>query len=360
MAFAAMTLTACQQNSFKIEGTADGFEEGDTLYISNDMNEGTPIDSVIIKDGKFSYSGSSDSISLWMIYSKNQPFLNVVFFNEPGTITATLAQDPGKSRIAGTKSNDGWQQLNDMTTQFSEKMQQLAEPLYAGDLTEEQQKVLLDSLNDIQADMNKCVVKIAEENIDNELGLFILTNFTSDDDSFDNAKRRELIDRLPAKARERKEVKELEKIIEVSSTTDKGQKLKNFDLSTPEGGQLSLMEEIGQHKVTILDFWASWCGPCREEMPHMKSLLGQYQEKGLGVIGISVDDDEDAWKKAIQELGLSWKQTRDSTKEKELSIAALFQVQAIPYMVVVGQNGTILEKGLRGEELQQFIAEQLK
>lgn len=359
MALAAMALTACQQNSFKIDGTAEGFEEGDTLFITNDMNEGTPVDTLIVHEGKFSYKGESDSIGLWMVYSKKQPFLNVTFFNEPGTIVATLAQDPGKSLIAGTKANDGWQKLNDMTARFTEKMQQLAEPLYTGDLADEQQKALLDSLNALQADMNKSVVRIAEDNIDNELGLFILTNFSSDDESFDNAKRRELIDRLPAKTRERKVVKELEEMLKASASTEKGQKMKPFTLPTPDGGKLSIMDEIGRHELTILDFWASWCGPCREEMPRMKSLYEQYQEKGLGIIGISVDEDEDAWKKAIDELQLSWTQTRD-TKEKDASIASCFQVQAIPYMVVVAKDGTILEKGLRGEPLQQFVAEKLK
>ena len=122
------------------------------------------------------------------------------------------------------------------------------------------------------------------------------------------------------------------------------------------GKPLVLRKEIDRHTITILDFWASWCGPCREEMPNVKHLLDTYASKGLGVIGISVDQNKDGWAAAVSDLGLSWPQVNDEKGE----LSALFNVEFIPYIVVADNEGNILKTNLRGQPLENFIAEKLK
>ena len=119
------------------------------------------------------------------------------------------------------------------------------------------------------------------------------------------------------------------------------------------------MDEVKKHKVTVIDFWASWCGPCRQEMPFMMQMYDKLQSKGLGIIGISLDNDKDAWVKGTEALGFTWPQMSD-LKGWENEIAQHFQVTSIPHTIVVDQKGTILRRGLRGEELEAFVAEQLK
>lgn len=91
----------------------------------------------------------------------------------------------------------------------------------------------------------------------------------------------------------------------------------------------------------------------------MKELYANYKDKGLGIVGISLDEDGDAWMEAIKELGLTWPQMSD-LKGWQCEAGQMFQVNAIPFMAIVDQNGTIIQKGLRGQELEQFISEQLK
>ena len=119
------------------------------------------------------------------------------------------------------------------------------------------------------------------------------------------------------------------------------------------------MSEVKKNKVTILDFWASWCGPCREETPFMVSLYEKYHNKGLGIVGISLDQDHDAWTKGIADLGITWPQISD-LKYWQSAAAEMFQVRSIPYMVVVDQQGVILNKNIRGEQLEKFVSEQLQ
>jgi len=123
--------------------------------------------------------------------------------------------------------------------------------------------------------------------------------------------------------------------------------------------EISLMAEVKKNKITVIDFWASWCGPCRQEMPFMIQMYDKYQSQGLGIVGISLDENIDAWVKGTEALGFTWPQMSD-LKGWENEIAQHFQVTSIPHTIVVDQSGKILRRGLRGEQLELFVAEQLK
>lgn len=130
----------------------------------------------------------------------------------------------------------------------------------------------------------------------------------------------------------------------------------DFVLAMQDGVEMNVLEEVKNHEVTILDFWASWCGPCCAEMPNMVSIYKNYQEKGLGIIGISLDQDYDAWTTAIEELGITWPSLLDTDGD----IATKFNIEYIPYTIVVDSKGTILATNLRGDELKKFVEEQFK
>ena len=129
----------------------------------------------------------------------------------------------------------------------------------------------------------------------------------------------------------------------------------DFTLSTPEGTPLSIMSEVSKNKITILDFWASWCQPCMREMPFMKELYAKYHSKGLGIVGISLDTEREAWQQAISRLGIEWPQVSDLLGW-DSKPAREFEVNSIPHIIIVDYSGDIIEIGLRGEELQKFIS----
>lgn len=131
----------------------------------------------------------------------------------------------------------------------------------------------------------------------------------------------------------------------------------NFTARTPEGDTLSLYSVKG--KVKLIDFWASWCGPCRKENPNVLKMYQKYHPKGLEIISVSLDDKEQAWKKAIDEDGLIWKHVSELAGQQS-QIAQMYLLRTIPYTILLDENNVIIDKNLRGSQLQKKVAELLK
>ena len=347
---------ACQSNSYKISGSVEGMNDGDTLFLTRDLQTGLPSDTLLVSEGKFSFSGVADSTMLCMVYSAANNEINAPFFIEPGNITIHLSQQPGASTVGGTMCNNEWQQMNDSVMSIGREINRIAEHIYGSNLPEDEQQQGMQQMEQLNKRFVNCVVRFAERNADNEFGYFLLTYYP--DEVIDHPTRKRLIEKLPAALRQRPAMKQIEQQLAEAEKTAEGATISDFSQPTPNGEMLSVMNEIGKSQVTILDFWASWCGPCRQEMPEMIKLYNDFKDKGLGIIGISLDNEKDAWMMAIDKLQLTWPQMSD-LKGWENAAAQMFNVTSIPHTIVVDQQGKILRRGLRGEQLRQFIETQL-
>ena len=166
-----------------------------------------------------------------------------------------------------------------------------------------------------------------------------------------------LLDKFKKGAPDSKYTKEFDKMWSLRKSLMIGGKAPEFELSTAAGKVVKLSDFKG--KVVLIDFWASWCGPCRQENPHVIALYEKYKGKGFDVFGVSLDDDKEAWLTALKKDGIPYTQVSD-LKGWESSIAALYQVEAIPATFLLDKEGKIVAKGLRGEELEMKVAELLK
>ena len=354
---AVLALTACHSNTYKISGAVEGLNDGDTLFITNDLQTGIPTDTLIVKDGKFELSGETDSTYLCMVYSEKRNELNAPFFIEPGNISIKLVETPGASRVGGTKCNEQWQELNDSVMTIGKEINRIAEHIYGNTVDEMEQQKGMDQIEKLNQRFSAIVVKTTEKNIKNEFGYFLLTYYP--EELIDNQTRMKLIDKLPDEKQKRPAIQKMLANLKQASESAEGMTIKDFTQPGLDGTPVSLLGEVSKSKITVIDFWASWCGPCRQEMPFMVELYDKYKDKGLGIIGISLDEDSDAWKAATQQLNIPWVQMSD-LKGWENVIAKHFCVTSIPHTIVVDQQGKILKRGLRSEKLEEFVIGQLK
>ena len=151
--------------------------------------------------------------------------------------------------------------------------------------------------------------------------------------------------------------KKVETCLALRERTDVGQAAPDFTVQTPDGGKLTLYDVKG--KVKLLDFWASWCHPCRELNPELIALYEKYHDKGLEIVGISLDNDKDAWVKAIRDDKLPWLQGSDLGDGFRSPTAQLYGVFSVPASYLLDENNRIVAKYLRGEALERKVAEML-
>lgn len=135
-----------------------------------------------------------------------------------------------------------------------------------------------------------------------------------------------------------------------------GQPYLDFTQETPEGTLLSLSELVGKSKLLLVDFWASWCGPCRKENPHVVAVYNEYHEKGFDILGVSLDMKKENWIKAIEDDGLIWHNVSDLNYWNNAA-AQDYAVSSIPSNVLINGEGIIIAKDLRGEDLRKKVEE---
>ena len=146
----------------------------------------------------------------------------------------------------------------------------------------------------------------------------------------------------------------LKKRINGAGSFDEGAVAPDFTQKTPEGEDLKLSDLRG--KIVLVDFWASWCGPCRRENPHVKKLYEKYNHRGFEILGVSLDRREYSWKQAIEKDGLEWYHVSDLKGWKN-EVAKLYSVSSIPHTILLDQEGRIIARKLRAAQLEQVLAQ---
>ena len=359
LAAGAALLTACQPaNTYKIDGTVTGLNDGDTIYLQEMAGRNlNTLDSTVIANGKFSFVGTPDSIAkaVYIVYKKDGRPDGTNVFLEKGNIKVALNTD-GESSVTGTPNNDIYTQFTTAITEKYKQIQTIYEAMMDTTLTEEAKEAKSQELEALQNECDSISKATVKANIATEAGLYL---FYGNYYSYEPAEQEEIINAMPEAFQQREKVVKIKEQLEIKKKTAVGQQFTDFEMQTPEGETVKLSDFISKNKVTLVDFWASWCGPCRAEMPNVVEAYKKYQAKGFGVVGVSLDDKADAWKEATKALGITWPQMSD-LKGWQNAGAALYGVNAIPATVLVGQDGIIIARDLRGEDIAKKLDEILK
>jgi peroxiredoxin len=182
-------------------------------------------------------------------------------------------------------------------------------------------------------------------------GYFVLYNFKEEQTATDVKK---VLDKMGPSETQSIYYKDLKKFYDDNKLLEIGALAPDFALPTPNGDTMRLSDLRG--KYVLIDFWASWCGPCKAEFPNVKRVYNRFSEKGFEILGVSLDKEESAWKGSIISLGLNWMHVSD-LKYWSCAPARLYKVSSIPSTVLIDRNGYIIAKNLRGEELERKLEE---
>ena len=223
-------------------------------------------------------------------------------------------------------------------------------------LTDEQREAKAKQMNDLEEQYIATAKEGIKQNINNAVGVFLLkkNHYYMDVEELDP-----LMSQIPAAYNNDETIIRIKENVEKMKATAVGQKFTDFEMQTPEGKTIKLSDYVGKGKTVLVDFWASWCGPCRREMPNLVEAYAKYKNKNFEILGVSLDQSGDSWKEAIKKLNITWPQMSD-LKYWNCEGAKLYAVSSIPHTVLIDGDGIILARGLHGEELQEKLAEVLK
>lgn len=352
-----LLFAACQQSTggYKINGNISGVADGELVYLQKLVNNELQIqDSATVTNGHFEFTGKQDStINCYLAYKSEGRPQYFDFFLENGNIEIKLDT---ASTVSGTQNNEIYQSFKDKYKALNNELGALYRKIKSGKLKEEEKAALTAELNKKDSLGMEFIYKLLSDNMNNAVGVHLLPGFSS---AFDLPKVKALLDKVPAQYANSESIVSLKEYIETAQKTEVGQKFVDFTMDSPEGTPVKLADEIAKNKLTLIDFWASWCGPCRAEMPNVVETYNAYKAKGFGIVGVSLDEKKDAWTGAIKNMNMTWTHMSD-LKGWQNAGAQLYGVRSIPSTVLVDQNGVIIARNLRGEELKAKIGELLK
>ena len=206
----------------------------------------------------------------------------------------------------------------------------------------------------------------AKKNPDNEVAVQVLMNLRG---LIEDEQASEIISAMPAEMLEREDVAALKKGLDARVATAEGKPFVDFTVNSvvgqtrsvppqPKYAEVKLSDYVGKGKYILLDFWSPWCGPCRREMPNIKTVYDKYKGDKFDVVSIAVWEREpvDVTIETAAKLGMDWNQINNGQREP----AELYGVEGIPHLILFGPDGTILKRGFHGAEIEEVVSSYVK
>lgn len=377
-----LLITACSSTpttSYTIEGTIAGLEDGTEVELipGATHKDEKPMAEAVVTAGKFTLTGATEEPRLFYIHVKNSfglmkvmvenGSLKIIGKTEKSEVNGNTSYSFDDVKVEGSSSHDLYLQkiaprnmLDSLYNAYHENNKEISEAISAARASDN--KVLLDSLSNTDASkklaadeknffetVEVTMKKIVMDNKDSWWGpllmLDVMSYFTPDQNTWYESFSQEAKDSYYGKI-----VKE-----ELFPEGFVGKDVPAFALENPDKSETTLAAVTQGKKYYLIDFWASWCAPCRKEIPNLKKLYQEYSSKGFEIVSISIDKKEADWKRALDEEKLTWPNFLDTKGASDA-----FKVKTIPAMFLVDEKGKIIAEKIRGEELEKKLAELFK
>ncbi len=354
LAVAASGALACSGNNVKYDVKGSGVEDGAVVRLLDQVTSET-LDSAIVADGAFQMKGKAAKEAFLALTADGSTW-TFPLFNDGTPIQVNFADHS----VAGSDLNNRLSECDRETDAVMADYNRFVDELVA--LPQEEQMARMPEYQEWFKKLGESYLGVVEENKDNLIPVAFIRNIRSlcGEEKFNEllaedapfAKHPYVLDLKrkieEAEARQNEAEQKKQAII--------GQQFLDLEEADPDGNMHKLSEYVGQGKWVLVDFWASWCGPCEAEMPNVVAAYKKYHDKGFDIVGLSFDRDKEPWVKAITDWEMPWIHLSDLKYWKSVA-SDVYNVNSIPDNLLIDPDGKVVARCLRGDALEAKLAE---
>lgn len=342
-------------SSFTINAEFIGVEESTPIYLQRIKDEGLDsIDSAYVKSSKVNFTGNLEAPEmLYLKVGNTRKMVNL--FAENSLITVKVNIDSlNKTEVNGSKSHDDMMAFKEIMEPFDNESIKLNQEYREAATNSDTKRIndLMERYEVIRKEQIATIKKFVIDNNESFFSPFLIRGYLSSEMEY--LQLDSLLLQLSPVIHSSKDYQALSKRVETLKNVEVGMPAVDFALNDTTGNPISI--SAFQGKILLIDFWASWCAPCRHENPNVVKLYNDYKDKGFEIIGVSFDENRSRWIDAIHKDQLTWPHVSD-LKGWQSAAGKLYAISSIPATVLLDRTGMIIAKNLRGDALREKLEE---